>query len=67
MAAAGLRTGCGKSTGIAEGRRGFPAWSMDENHRIYALLAETADWEKLCGLTERGFELVNGKKMKLRD
>ena len=59
--AAGLNAGCGKSTGIADISTVFPAWRMDDKRRIYALLAE-ADWEKICGLTERCFELVNGKK-----
>ena len=60
-AAASLNAGCGKSTGIADRSTVFPAWRMDDKRRIYALLAE-ADWEKICGLTERSFELLNGKK-----
>lgn len=70
----GLRTGCGKSSGIADGRVillrehdsgqkcGLSGVGNDDKRRISALLAEAADWNKLCGLTERGFELVNGKK-----
>ena len=60
-AAAGLKAGGRKSSGIADISTVFPAWRMDDKRRIYALLAE-ADWEKICGLTERSFELLNGKK-----
>lgn len=59
---ANLKAGGRKSTGIAEGRRGFLAWRMDDKRRISVLLAEAAVLEKLCGLTERCFELVSRKK-----
>lgn len=41
---------------------GLSGVAKDDKRRISALQAEAADLERLCGLTERGFELVNGKK-----
>lgn len=60
--AASLKAGCGKISGIADIRTVFTARRMDENHRISVLLAEATEWKRLCGLTERGFGVVNEKK-----
>ena len=40
----------------------FPAWHMNKKHWITVLLTAVTDFEKLCKLTERSYELVNGKK-----
>ena len=40
----------------------FPAWHMNKKHWITVLLTAVTDFEKLCALTQRSFELVSGKK-----
>ena len=40
----------------------FPAWHMSKKHWITVLLTAVTDFEKLCELTHRSFELVGGKK-----
>ena len=40
----------------------FPAWHMSKKHWITVLLTAVTDFEKLCDLTQRSFELVGGKK-----
>ena len=39
----------------------FPAWHMSKKHWITVLLTAVTDFEKLCELTLRSFELVTGK------
>ncbi len=39
----------------------FPAWHMSKKHWITVLLTAVTDFEKLCELTQRSFELVGGK------
>ena len=40
----------------------FPAWHMSKKHWLTVLLTAVTDFEKLCKLTKRSFELVGGKK-----
>ncbi len=40
----------------------FPAWHMSKKHWITVLLTAVTDFEKLCELTCRSYELVGGKK-----
>ena len=37
----------------------FPAWHMNKKHWITVLLTAVTDFEKLCELTEKSYELVN--------
>ena len=37
----------------------FPAWHMNKKHWITVLLTAATDFEKLCELTQKSFELVN--------
>ena len=37
----------------------FPAWHMNKKHWITVLLTAATDFEKLCGLTQKSFELVS--------
>ena len=37
----------------------FPAWHMNKKHWITVLLTAATDFEKLCGLTQKSYELVN--------
>ena len=37
----------------------FPAWHMNKKHWITVLLTAVTDFEKLCGLTQKSWELVN--------
>ena len=37
----------------------FPAWHMNKKHWITILLTAVTDFEKLCELTEKSYELVN--------
>ena len=37
----------------------FPAWHMNKKHWITALLTAASDFEKLCELTQKSYELVN--------
>ena len=36
----------------------FPAWHMNKKHWITVLLTAATDFEKLCGLTQKSYELV---------
>ena len=36
----------------------FPAWHMNKKHWITILLTAATDFEKLCGLTQKSYELV---------
>ena len=36
----------------------FPAWHMNKKHWITVLLTAATDFEKLCSLTEKSYELV---------
>lgn len=36
----------------------FPAWHMNKKHWITVLLTAATDFDRLCALTERSFELV---------
>lgn len=56
-----LKADCERIPEIVDKRTVFPAWHMNKKHWITVLLTAVADWEKLCMLTERSFELVNGK------
>ena len=38
----------------------FPAWHMNKKHWITVLLSAATDFDRLCALTERSFELVRG-------
>lgn len=40
----------------------FPAWHMSKKHWITVLLTAITDFEKLCELTQRSFELVGKRK-----
>ena len=40
----------------------FPAWHMNKKHWITVLLTAATDFEKLCELTEKSYELVGGKR-----
>jgi predicted DNA-binding protein (MmcQ/YjbR family) len=40
----------------------FPAYHMNKKHWITVLLTGVTDFDQLCALTRRSFELVNGKK-----
>jgi predicted DNA-binding protein (MmcQ/YjbR family) len=40
----------------------FPAYHMNKKHWITVLLTGVTDFDQLCTLTRRSFELVNGKK-----
>lgn len=40
----------------------FPAWHMNKNHWITVLLTAVADFEKLCELTQKSYELVSKSK-----
>ena len=37
----------------------FPAWHMNKKHWITALLTAATDFEKLCELTQKSWELVS--------
>ena len=37
----------------------FPAWHMNKKHWITVLLTAATDFEKLCELTQKSFELVS--------
>ena len=37
----------------------FPAWHMNKKHWITVLLTAVTDFEKLCELTQKSYELVN--------
>lgn len=37
----------------------FPAWHMNKKHWITILLTAVTDFDKLCELTEKSYELVN--------
>ena len=37
----------------------FPAWHMNKNHWITVLLTAATDFEKLCELTQKSYELVS--------
>ena len=37
----------------------FPAWHMNKKHWITVLLTAATDFEKLCELTQKSYELVN--------
>ena len=37
----------------------FPAWHMNKKHWITVLLTAVTDFDKLCELTEKSYELVN--------
>ena len=37
----------------------FPAWHMNKKHWITVLLTAATEFEKLCELTQKSFELVN--------
>ena len=37
----------------------FPAWHMNKKHWITVLLTAATDFDKLCELTEKSYELVN--------
>ena len=37
----------------------FPAWHMNKKHWLTVLLTAATDFEKLCELTQKSFELVN--------
>ena len=39
----------------------FPAWHMNKKHWITVLLTAATDFEKLCELTQKSFELVSKK------
>ena len=47
---------------VVDRRSIFPAWHMNKKHWITVLLTAVTDFEKLCKLTQRSFELVGGKK-----
>lgn len=47
---------------VVDRRSIFPAWHMNKKHWITVLLTAVTDFEKLCELTQRSFELVGGKK-----
>ena len=36
----------------------FPAWHMNKKHWITVLLTAVTDFEKLCELTQKSYELV---------
>lgn len=40
----------------------FPAWHMNKKYWITVILTTITDFEQLCKLTERSYELVMGKK-----
>ena len=40
----------------------FPAWHMNKKHWITVLLTAATDFEKLCGLTQKSWELVTKTK-----
>ena len=40
----------------------FPAYHMNKKHWITVLLTAVTDFDRLCELTERSFELVQGKR-----
>ena len=40
----------------------FPAYHMNKKYWITVLLTGVTDFDRLCSLTRRSFELVNGKK-----
>ena len=37
----------------------FPAWHMNKKHWITSLLTAATDFEKLCELTKKSYELVS--------
>ncbi len=37
----------------------FPAWHMNKKHWITVLLTAATDFEKLCELTQKSWELVS--------
>ena len=39
----------------------FPAWHMNKKHWITVVLTATTDFEKLCELTQKSYELVERK------
>lgn len=39
----------------------FPAWHMNKKYWITVLLTAATDFEKLCELTEKSFQMVNSK------
>lgn len=40
----------------------FPAWHMNKKHWITVLLTAVTDFEKLCALTQKSYELVSKSK-----
>lgn len=63
--AVNLKHEAGKIDTIVDRHSIFPAWHMNKKHWITVLLTAVTDFEKLCELTERSYELVNGKKKSL--
>jgi len=51
-----------KVESLADGKSIFPAYHMNKKYWITVLLTAVTDFEKLCKLTEKSFNLVRGKK-----
>lgn len=49
---------------LADGKSVFPAYHMNKKHWITVLLTPVTDFEKLCDLTEKSFNLVQKKNPK---
>ena len=47
---------------IVDNKTIFPAYHMNKKYWITVLLTAATDFQKLCVLTDRSFELVSGKK-----
>ena len=44
---------------LVDHKSSFPAWHMNKKHWITILLTAVTDFNKLCDLTEKSYELVN--------
>ena len=47
---------------VVDGKSIFPAYHMNKKYWITVLLSAVTDFENLCKLTEKSFNLVRGKK-----
>ena len=53
-----MKADADKIASLIDKKSVFPAWHMNKTHWITVLLTATTDFDRLCALTERSFELV---------
>ena len=60
--AVNLKADAEKIPGITDKKSIFPAYHMNKKYWITVLLTSVTDFENLCNLTKRSYELVSAKK-----